>query len=59
MQWRLDQAAKEGERHEKVMRALEELKTPHWTVTPNFWLTMVSAMAAIVAAICAWFALKR
>jgi hypothetical protein len=48
----------EERRHREVERRLEELKKPHWTVLPNFWLTALSAFAAIVAAILAWLALK-
>lgn len=45
-------------RHDEITTRLAELKRPHWTVLPNFWLTLVSALAAIVAAVCAAIALK-
>lgn len=47
----------EAVRHREIQECLEELKKPHWTVNPNFWITLVSAIAAIVAAYFAWRAL--
>jgi hypothetical protein len=31
-----------------------EAKRPHWTVLPNFWFTVIAAVAAIVAVYFAW-----
>lgn len=31
-------------------RLLEEIKRPHWTLTPNFWIALVAAVAASIAA---------
>jgi len=45
--------------HREMQVRLESLKVPHWTVLPNFWLTLVSAIAAVAAAIFAWLALKH
>jgi len=45
-------------RHSEIQRQLEELKRPHWTVLPNFWLTFASAIAAVIAAYLGWLALK-
>lgn len=49
---------REESRHQEIRGRLEELKKPHWTVSPNFWVTVTSAVAAIVAAYFAWRALK-
>ncbi len=49
----------EEERNRKIEGRLEELRKPHWTVLPNFWLTTVAAIAAVVAAMIAWLAWKQ
>lgn len=49
----------EERRHREVENRLSVLKKSHWTVLPNFWLTAVSAVAAVIAAYFAWLALKR
>jgi hypothetical protein len=46
-------------RHEELSKKLDELKKPHWTVLPNFWLTAISALAAVLAAYLAWLALRK
>ena len=33
----------------------EAAKEPHWSVTPNFWISLIACVAAIVAA---WFAFR-
>jgi hypothetical protein len=50
---------KEVERQQRIEDRLEELKKPHWTVKPTFWIAIISAIAAIVAAYFAWRALPR
>lgn len=50
---------KASERHTEITANLRELKKPHWTVLPNFWLTFVSAVAALVAAVAAVLALNK
>ena len=50
---------KAEERHQKIEGRLDELKRPHWTVLPNFWLIALSAVAAVVAAYFAWLALRK
>ena len=32
-------------------RLLKSLKEPHWTLTPAFWISLVAAVAACIAAI--------
>jgi hypothetical protein len=32
---------------------------PHWSVTPNFWITLIACIAALVAAWFAWQAGQR
>ncbi|MGD1032119.1 MAG: hypothetical protein ABSA05_13365 [Opitutaceae bacterium] len=46
-------------RHKELARRLDELKKPHWSVVPNFWITALSAAGALAAAYFAWLALKR
>jgi hypothetical protein len=46
-------------RHARIDAQLSELKKPHWTVLPNFWLTFLGAIAAVVAAYLAWLALRK
>ena len=50
--------AEEERRHGAVKARLDELKKPHWTVLPSFWLTLISAIAAVAAAIFGYLALK-
>ena len=38
-----------------VHASLKRLEKPHWSVTPNFWLTFVAAVAGILAV---WFAYR-
>jgi hypothetical protein len=38
----------EAKRHQEIQNKLEELKKPHWTVLPIFWLAFVSASAALI-----------
>lgn len=39
------------EEHRKLKSSVDELREPHWTMTPSFW---VSVAAMIFAAIAAW-----
>jgi hypothetical protein len=41
----------ESQRHVEITSHLRELKKPHWTVTPGFW---VAFAAMVFAAIAAW-----
>ena len=52
-------AEKEGTRHGEIRALLADLKKPHWTVTPTFWLALMSAAAAIAACIIAWYAWRQ
>jgi hypothetical protein len=51
IQTRAEDAA--GRRFADISRKLDELKKPHWSVAPNFWVTVISALAAVIAAIIA------
>lgn len=51
----LDASRKYGFQGERPMRFAQltlqsRLAEPHWSVTPNFWITLISAVAAILAA---------
>ena len=43
----------------KIHSGIRDLKKPHWTVLPNFWLTFLAAALAFVAAILSWLALQK
>lgn len=47
----LDEAS--ARRHEEISRRLQELKKPHWSIVPNFWITaailILTAIGVIVA----------
>ena len=45
----------EEDRQRRLEQRLNELKRPHWTVTPNFWFTVLAAVAALVSA---YFAMR-
>jgi hypothetical protein len=49
----------EDRKHREIEAHLKALKRPHWTVLPNFWLTVISAAAALIAAYFAWLALGK
>ena len=44
-------------RHQEIVAHLLELKKPHWSVTPTFWIAIISALAAIGAAYFAWLSI--
>jgi hypothetical protein len=46
-------------RHEAISKRLDDLKKPHWSVTPNFLFTVLSAVAAVAAAYFAYLSLTR
>jgi hypothetical protein len=41
------------ERHNKISHQLEDLKKPHWSVTPNFWVTVAIFVLTLIAAVVA------
>ena len=36
---------------ELLERHLKSIKKPHWTITPVFWVSVVAALAACIAAV--------
>jgi len=58
-EWRLAQAINEENRHTEIKLRLDELKKTHWTVLPNFSLSLIAALAAVTAAFIAWFAWRH
>jgi hypothetical protein len=50
---------REEQRNQKIEKRLNELKKPHWSVVPTFWLTFLGAVSAALAAWFSWLALKR
>jgi hypothetical protein len=49
----------ESRRHKELSARIEELKKPHWTLVPTFWLVLVGVIAGIVAAFMEILAWKR
>jgi hypothetical protein len=47
------------ERHAQLTKRLEQLQKPHWSVVPNFVVTVISAVAAIAATVIAWLAFRH
>lgn len=43
----------DAERHSKVLEQIEVLKKSHWSVVPNFWMTVVILILTGVAAVAA------
>ncbi|MSM41571.1 MAG: hypothetical protein GJT30_18300 [Geobacter sp.] len=37
-------------RHKETQEKLKELKKPHWTVNPTFWVSLIAMTAACIAA---------
>lgn len=46
-------------RHEEISRQLKELKKPHWSIVPNFWLTFGILILALLGLIVSVIALCR
>ena len=46
------------DRYRSIENHIIGLQKPHWTVLPNFWLTAVSAIAAVLAGYFAWLSLR-
>lgn len=46
-------------RHTEMSRQLEELKKPHWSIVPNFWLTLGILILALLGLIISVIALYR
>ena len=47
------------ERHRLIEGRLSELKMPHWSVAPNFWMTLVILILTAIGATAAVIALFR
>ena len=41
----------ESRRHRELSTRIVELKKPHWTLVPTFWLVLVGVIAGIIAAV--------
>jgi hypothetical protein len=56
---RVERASEEANarRHDEIFRQLEELKKPHWSIIPNFWVTVailiLTAIGVLLTAILA------
>jgi len=46
-------------RHAEISRQLEQLKQPHWSVVPNFWMTLVILILTLVGMIVAIVGLRH
>jgi hypothetical protein len=49
----------DAKRHDEISRRLEELKKPHWSIVPNFWMTLVILVLTAVAAVASVLALRH
>lgn len=50
---------KEEARHREIHGRLKELKKPHWSVAPNFWMTLVILVLTAIGSTAAVIALLR
>ncbi len=48
-----------AQRHDEISRRLEELKKPHWSIVPNFWMTAALLILTFIGAIAAVLALRH
>jgi hypothetical protein len=48
-----------AQRHDEISRRLEELKKPHWSTVPNFWMTVAILILTVIGTITAALALRR
>ena len=46
-------------RHREVESHLSELRKPHWTVVPTFWLVIIGIVVGISAGVISWLAWHR
>lgn len=46
-----------AQRHDALLHRLEELKKPHWSIVPNFWMTATILIFTIIGVIAALLAL--
>jgi hypothetical protein len=47
------------QRHKEMTYSLEELKTPHWSTVPNFWITVAILVLTAIGAVASVLALFR
>jgi hypothetical protein len=48
-----------AQRHEEISRRLDELKKPHWSITPNFWMTAAILILTFIGVVVAILSLHR
>lgn len=46
-------------RHQETQNKLEELKKPHWTVSPNFWFTFIAAISGVAGCLLTWHSARQ
>ncbi len=51
--------AASAKRHTDILRQLEELKKPHWSIVPNFWMTLAILALTLIGVIVAILTLRR
>ena len=47
------------QRHAEISRRLEELKKPHWSIIPNFWMTLIILILTAIGAVATVLALRH
>ena len=56
---RLASETANAKRHAEIFRQLEELKKPHWSIVPNFWMTAAILVLTLIGVIAAILALRH
>jgi hypothetical protein len=51
--------AASASRHEEVCCRLEELKNPHWSTVPNFWMTLAILVLTAAVVYLTYLAIRR
>jgi hypothetical protein len=47
------------QRHNEISKRLDDLKKPHWSIVPNFWITVLISILTAIAVIAAFLALRH
>ncbi len=48
-----------AKRYADIVGRLDEIKRPHWTITPNFWMTVVILIISVIGVFVAVWAAGR
>ena len=56
---RHQEISKRLEELKEISRRLDDLKKPHWSIIPNFWITVVISILTAILVILGFFALRH